>query len=67
MSLLYVAVTLKDDPNLALVQTALRNAGFDQKQAVDGVLEGTIDDGQVSNLLTVPYVDGVRTLREVHQ
>lgn len=63
----YVHVALKDDPNLALVQTGLRNAGFDQKLYVEELnrMEGTIGKEQVNNLLLVPDVDAVKVIREV--
>lgn len=70
MSQLYVAVTLKANASLALVQTGLRNAGFDQKVSRFNekeiyVLEGNIDSTQVSNLDGLPHVEGVETIREV--
>lgn len=66
MSQLYVVIKLKEDAVLATVQTGLRNAGFDQKLAnlEDLELEGTIDSNQASNLLTVPHIDAIHTLRE---
>lgn len=71
MSQLYVVIKLKENAVLATVQTGLRNAGFDQRVIGESEeepdtfqLEGTIDRDLASNLITVPYVESVRTLRE---
>jgi hypothetical protein len=65
----YVRVVLKDNPNIAVVQTGLRNAGFDLRNSdvtADPVwMEGVIAKGQMQNLLGVPYVDSVKAIREV--
>lgn len=66
----YVHVELKDDPNIALVQTGLRNAGFDLQNsdvtASPVWMDGIIAKGQVQNLLGVPYVDSVKAMHDVH-
>lgn len=66
---LYVVVTLKGNPNIALAQVTLRNAGFDQKLAKFSsdvyAFEGTIDSHQMKNLEALSQVESVEQLREV--
>lgn len=62
-----VKVSLKKDPNMGIVQSQLRNVGFDQhtSEADFSAVTGTIAPSQVENMLTVPYVDAIKVLREI--